>query len=250
MTLKVCQHCGCQNKPENRFCIKCGGSLPEVTQATAEEPLPVSPSGVVYLYGDHFVGGGFLKGRIELPCRGVKVKKDELAEVAATAAFIGLAQGGYARLYIDQRRGTLSIRKHKAVFLQPLERASTPPSGFEGMILQSLIDRQGLNNAVDILKRLVPESEDPWTQVIWRVSEGLLEQGYFVEEERGRVAKFVLGRKLQPDCQRIAALRGQVEPVRKMMESFRIANSEIYAQLMKDVRTAIRARKKVEADYD
>jgi len=250
MALKVCSHCGYQNKPENRFSIKCGNPLPEVVQAPAEEPLPVSPSGVVYLYGDHFVRGGFLRGRMELPCRGVKVKKDELAEVAATAAFIGLAQGGYAKLYIDQRRGTLSLRKHKAVFLQPLGRGATLPHGFEGRILQSLSDRQGVNNAVDILKRLVPESEDPWAGVIWRVSEGLLEQGYFMEGERGRVAKFVLGRKLLPDCQRIAALQGQVEPVRNMIESFRIAKPRIYAQLMKDVRVAIQARKRVEADYD
>lgn len=111
----------------------------------------ITPSGVVYLYGEHFVGGGFLRGRIELPCRGVKVKKDELAETAAAAAFIGLAQGGHVRLYIDRRRGTLGIRKHKAVFLQPLERAGTSPSGFKGMVLRSLSDCQGLNNTVDIL---------------------------------------------------------------------------------------------------
>ena len=250
MASKACSHCGHQDKPENRFCIKCGTPLPEATRAATEQALPVSPSGVVYLYGDHFVGGGFLGGRIELPCRGVKVKKDELAEVAATAAFIGLAQEGYARLHIDQRRGTLGLRKHKAVFLHPLEGVGTPRSGFEGRILGLLSDRQGLNNVVDILKRLVSESEDPWAEVIWRVSEGLLEQGYFVEAERGRVAEFVLGSKVLPDCQRIAALQGQVEPVRNMIVSFRIANPRIYAQLMKDVRVAIQARKSVESDND
>jgi len=250
MSFKICPKCGHRNKPENRFCVKCGGPLPEEAQATAGEALPVSPSGVVYLYGDHFVKGGFLRGRIELPCRGVKVKKDEVAETAAAAAFIGFAQGGHARLYIDKRKGTLGLRKHKAVFLQPLQRAGAPPSGFEGMILQLLSDRQGLNNAVDILKRLVPESEDPWAGVIWRVKEGLLEQGYFVEGERGKVTKFFLGRNLLPDCQRIATLQGQVEPVRGMIESFRIANPGIYAQLMKDVRAAIQARKRVEEDYD
>ena len=249
---KICPNCGYHNKPENRFCVKCGNPLPERSQAPAQqcEALPVSPSGVVYLYGDHFVKGGFLRGRIELPCRGVKVKKDELAETAAAAAFIGLAQGGHARLYIDKRQGTLGLRKHKAVFLQPLQRAGAPPSGFEGRILQSLSDRQGLNNAVDILKRLVPESEDPWAGVIWRVKEGLLEQGYFVEGERGKVTKFFRGRKLLPDCQRIATLQGQVEPVRGMIESFRIANPGIYAQLMKDVRAAIEAQRRVEEDYD
>jgi len=209
----------------------------------------ITPSGVVYLYGEHFVGGGFLRGRIELPCRGVKVKKDELAETAA-AAFIGLAQGGHVRLYIDRRRGTLGIRKHKAVFLQPLERAGTSPSGFKGMVLRSLSDCQGLNNTVDILKRLVPESEDPWAGVIWRIREGLLEQGYFVEGKRGGVAKFFLGRKLLPDCERIATLQGQVEPVKSMMESFRKDSPKVYAQLMKDVRAAIKAQKKVEEDYD
>ncbi len=166
MALKVYSHCGYQNKPENRFCIKCGTPLPEATRAATEPALPVSPGGVVYLYGDHFVGGGFLGGRIELPCRGVKVKKDELAAVAAATAFIGLAQEGYARLYIHQRRGKLGLRKHKAVFLQPLGRGGIPPSGFEGRILGLLSDRQGVNNAVDILKRLVPESEDPWAEVI------------------------------------------------------------------------------------
>ncbi len=35
-----------------------------------------------------------------------------------------------------------------------------------------------------------------------------------------------------------------------MIESFRIANPRIYARLMKEVRVAIQARKRVEADYD
>ena len=255
VTFRVCASCGHQNRAENRVCVKCGSPLAEEAQPTAEEArpiaeeaLPVSASGVVYLYGDHFVGGGLPGGRIELPCREVKVKKKELAETGVAAAFVALAQGRHARLYIDRRSGTLGIFKHKAVFLQPLEGAGTLPSGFEGRILNSLSDRQGSNNAVDIVRRLVPESKDPWAVAIELIREGLLEQGYFAEGERGRVTKLLLGRKLLPDCQRIATLQGQVEPVRSVIESFRMANPKMHTQLLKDVRAAIKAQERVRGE--
>jgi hypothetical protein len=204
------------------------------------EAQAVSSSGVVYLYGHHFVAGSSRSAKwIEVPCRAVKVNARELAETAVAAAFIALAQGGHARLYIGNRRQTLGLTKHKSVFLEPLERG-TIPTGLEGRIVACLRDRKVQNNTFNIVKRLVARSRQvPWSPIIGLIRAELVEQGHFVAG-RGKIGELFLGKKHVPDCQRIATLQRQVEPVRNMIESFRQANPEIYGQLVKDIRLAMK----------
>jgi hypothetical protein len=196
------------------------------------EALPVSPSGVVYLHGHRFVGeGSWLKTRTEVPCQPVKVDLVQWRDAVVATAFIALAARGYARLYVGSRSGTLGITKHKSVFLEPLGTGTTP-TGLEGRILDSLSDRQVRNNAVRIVKDLRKPG------ILRHAMEELIAQGYYVQARK--LEQWFLGKKWVPDCQRIATLQRQVEPVRNMIESFRQANSEVYGQLVKDIRLAMK----------
>jgi hypothetical protein len=215
------------------------------TASSERNGMSTNTSSIVYVYGDQFVEVR-RRGGVELPCRDVRVKKQDLAATAMTAALIGLAKGGHARLYVGTRRALL--RKRSAVFVEPLGGAPSM-GGLEGALLASLGDDQDANAVRTIIERLLPMSGDPWGDVIGRIEEGMLEEGYFLEVEREKkVAKFFLGKKLDPDCQRIAALQEQVPTVRGMVDGFRQAKEALYDQLIKDVRQGIRARQ--EADFD
>jgi hypothetical protein len=210
--------------------------------------MTINTSTIVYAYADQFVEARS-RGGVDLPCRDVRVKKQDLAATAMTTAFVGLAEAAYVRLYVGTRRALLGLRKRSAVFVEPL-RGAASIGGLEGSLLASLSDSQDANAVRTIVERLLPISGDPWGDVIAHIEEGMLDEGYFLEGERKKVAKFFLGKKLEPDCQRIGALQEQLPSVRDMVDGFRQANGALYEQLIKDVRQGIRARLEVDVDID
>jgi hypothetical protein len=203
---------------------------------------------IIYAYADEFVEARN-RGGVDVPCRDVKVKKRDLAATAVTAAFVGLAERDHLRLTLGKRRALLGLRRRPAVFAEPLGRAESI-GGLEGRLLASLSGNQDADAVQDVIERLLPLSGDPWGDMIAHIEEEMLEQGYFFEGERKQVAKFFLGGKLEPDCQRIAALEDQVSSVRDMLEGFRQTNGALYEQLLKDIRQGIRAQQEVDVDID
>ena len=211
--------------------------------------MSINTSSIVYVYADQFLEDRPRRGGVKLPCREVRVKKRELAETAMVAAFVGLTEAKQIRLSIGKRRVLLGLRKRPAVFVASLINA-TSARGLEARILESLKGSQDPKPVLDIVAGVVPISEDPWGGVIARIEEDMLEQGFFVEGERGKAAQFFLGKKLEPDCQRIAALQDQAGLAAQRMSSFRQADPAIYEQLVKDVHQGIRARLEVDVDVD
>lgn len=208
----------------------------------------VNTSTIVYAYADQFVETRN-RGGVDLPCRDVRVKKRDLAATAMTAGFIGLAEAAQVRLYTGTRRALLGLRKRSAAFVEPLGGGAST-AGLEGSLLASLSDKQDTNAVQNVIERLLPMSGDPWGDVIAHIEEGMLEQGYLLEGERKQVAKFFLGKKLEPDCERIAALEDQVSSVREMLDGFRQTDGALYEQLLKDVRQGIKARQEADVDMD
>jgi hypothetical protein len=200
----------------------------------------VSSSGVVYLYGDRFVPPTHRpKHWSEIPCRRVKVDALRLAETALATAFIALDRSGHGRLHMGTRPGTLGISRNRAVCME-LYASGIGATGLEGRILASLRTRKTRNNAFDIVRRIGAHNNLPrLARILALIKEELIEQGHFVEG-RGKIAEAFLGKKLVPDCQRIAALQGYVESVTNMVEAFRRTDPDIYQQLLEDIRTALK----------
>ncbi|MGD2166079.1 MAG: hypothetical protein PVH50_11200 [Anaerolineae bacterium] len=212
--------------------------------------MSVNASSIVYAYGDRFVEGRPRVGGAQLPCRDVKVNKRELANVAMVGAFVALADAGRIRLSVGKRRALLGLRKRDVVFVEPLADVESSAS-LEAGLLASASGDEALTSIGKVVERLLPMSGDPWADVIARVEEDLLERGYFTEAEREKkVAAFFLGKKLEPNCGRFAALEDQVGAVDQMLRAFGEANGTVYAQLVKDVRGAIRSRQEVDMDMD
>jgi hypothetical protein len=211
--------------------------------------MSINTSSIVYAYADRFVGERPRRGGIEVPCRDVRVKKRAMAKTALGAAFVGLATAKRIRLSLGERRGLMGLRKRSTVFVEATGTAASS-YGLEGSILASLSDRRDANAVPKIVERMLSLSEDPWGDVIARIEEGMLEQGLLVEGERGKAATFFLGKRLEPDCQRIGALEREATLAEQTLDGFRQANPAIYEQLLKDVQKGIRARLDVDVDVD
>ncbi len=69
----------------------------------------------------------------------------------------------------------------------------------------------------------------------------LFGQAYFAEEKRRGITKLG-GKKLIPQCERIAALEREAQQLREMMTAFQARQSELYNQLWRDVANGIDSR--------
>ena len=211
--------------------------------------MSIHSSAVVYTYADRFLNERVRRGGVELPCREVRVKKRDLAVTAVTAAVVALARDGRIRLSVGERRALLGLRKRPTVLVGGTGGAARD-SGIEGAILDSLSRSGDALVIPKLVEALLPISGDPWGAVIAEIEEDLLEQGYLSEGERGRAGRFFLGKKLEPECERMLELERQVEPTLQMLASFHQANGTLYDQLVKDLRQAIQSRLEVDVDID
>ena len=132
----------------------------------------IAPSALAYLFGDMledvFIKRNFWQDlsavREILPCRRVKVERDNLANVIIVAAFVYLTEEGYLRLILGIKRG---IFKSKDVFGElRSSRLSPYPGSLEEQIVNK-ITRPGnhqwkKNDVGSIIQRLQSwHSEDP-----------------------------------------------------------------------------------------
>lgn len=235
-----CPGCGSEVVGGARFCPGCGAPLGSP-----------SPSGVVYLFGDRFAGRDkLLSAGEKLPCSDVKVQKRELAQEMFRAAFASLAQGGQLSLALGQKKTLLF--KSSAVFVTLNRREALELGGLEAGILRALTGDPKRDSVEEVVGRAIgEESIDPWGAAIDQARGHLLQLGYFVEEERGGLGRLVPGRKLLPQCERIAALQGHVPTVQALLAGLSSRDPALNKQLGDDIKKGITSRYKTrEIDAD
>ena len=205
----------------------------------------VAPSALAYLFGDVlenvFVRRASRLTRSEtLPCRAVKVKRRDLATVMLAAALVHLAEDGHLKLTLD-RKG--HIFKSKAVFatLSP-QQPGQGPGSLEEQILNNITGKKKKDDLSSIVWRLLGrDRSNPWSHIIEEARGYLLAVGYFVEEKRRGIAR-LRGKKLMPQCERIAALEKEARQLGKVMATFQTSQSELYKQLWKGMTSGIASR--------
>lgn len=201
----------------------------------------IVPSALAYLYGDMlqdlFASSARVSLSESLPCREVKVKRNDLATLVLVTGFVYCAKQGWLRLALSTK-GLLI--KSRYVLASLTQRPASAMAGLEGQILSSMAGKdEGVSSIVT--RVLHKDSVDPWGVVIREVQRYLLGLGYFAEVERRGLGK-LLGKEWVPQCDRILPLQSQVEQVRGMLAGFRAGQDELYAQLWKDVGSGIRLR--------
>ena len=212
----------------------------------------VLPSALAYLFGDmlqdQFAGKTRIGFSEKVPCREVKVKKKDLATVMLVAGFAHLRKSGHLRLAVGKRG---RIIKSPCIHVTLAAQASGYPGWLEGRILANVSGNLKKDDVRSIVWRLLgADSGDPWTDVIGQAQAYLLDQGYYMEEDRRRLGK-LLGKKRVPLCERILGLQQEVGALRAMLSAFRMSESDTYEQLWKDVGKGIASRQEQpDVDYD
>lgn len=238
-----CPGCGSEVGVSARFCPGCGAPI--------SAPVAPSPSGIVYLFGDRFAGRDKLLSVDErLPCSDARVQKEALAREMFRAAFASLAKEGYLSLALGQKKTLLF--KSGAVFVTLKKRETFGGGGLEANILQALTGDPRKDGVEDVVGRaLGDESIDPWGIAIEQTKEHLLGLGYFVKEERSGLGRLIPGRRLQPQCERIATLQGHVPAIQVLLEGLSSRDPALNKQLGEDIKKGITSRYKTrEIDAD
>lgn len=204
----------------------------------------VSPSALVYLYGDRFedLFGG--RTRItrneELPCRGVKVRDKDLATAVVTCTLAFLA--GQAQ--IDLALGTSGrfIKSRVVLVQRRMVQTLWKSDALEAQLLGQVTGVAKKDTAPAVVSRLWESvHEYPWWDVFERVQRSLLAEGCYTLEERTGLKK-LLGAKLVPVCARVLALEAEALELHALLARWRSANRELYQQLWTDVTSGITSR--------
>ena len=203
----------------------------------------ITPSGVVYLFGEQFVEPAKMVGETLLSS-GIKVKGRELAEMLYGMALLALDADGVVRLEMAQRKRFLGLGQTQAVAVRPL--GPNPGSGLEGLIAAELTPDPAHNHVSDLLNRQIGENmADPWGYITSLVKRDLAARGFLLEQREARqgLAK-VLGDKvtLKAVPERIAPLADQVGLVRGLLANAQARQPELAAQLWKDMRKGFQSR--------
>jgi hypothetical protein len=257
-----CTKCGANAQPGARFCASCGAPLnvPLAATPSPSAPSPAhgpaggtpdvqasaagtsGPSGLIYLFGDHFVERDtvFTAGE-KLPCSEIKVKKKDLTEVMLAGAFAWLAQNGRISLSIGQK-GTL-VFKRPAAFVTVQRRDPTDPGGLESSILHAVSGNLQADSVEDVVYRVIPNTNvDPWGDVVDIARNHLFKMGFYQEGERSGLVKVLAGRKLVPLCDRIATLQPGIGAAQALLQSIQAGNPALYRLLHDDIRKGIDSR--------
>ena len=212
----------------------------------------IAPSGVAYLYGDLlqelFPSTSRLALNENLPCRGTKIKKNDLAALILTTACVHWAKQDCVRLSLSSK-GLLI--KSRYVLVARTTKPAARLDGIEGLFLAAISGKEKDDGVASIVSRILrQDSVDPWGKVIKEAQRYLVGLGCFDEVERKGIGK-LLGKELVPQCDRIAALQAQVGAVRDLLAGFRSAQNELYGQVWKDVGSGIASRQETpDTDLD
>ncbi len=203
----------------------------------------ITPSGLVYLFGEQFVEPAKMLGETLL-ASGIKVKGRELAEMLYGVALVALNADGIVRLDLAQRKRFLGMGQAQVVAVTPLGRPA--PGGLEAAIVACLLPDPTKNDVADLINRqLGQDMADPWGEMIGRVKADLAARGFFLQQREARqgLGK-ILGDKvtLTPQPDRIAAVRDLTGLVRGLLANTQARQPQLAAQLWKDMRKGFQSR--------
>jgi hypothetical protein len=193
---------------------------------------------VVYAYGHLFAGEARVLG-LEAPLHEGKLNREQLAQMVLVADFVGLERAGAVELSLST--GKLLFISTESVLARKLKDV---PSGPVARAIQAQITgdlkKDGVKNIV--YRLLGRDSVDPYGEVVGWAQQSLLKNGYYHEEERGRIAQMVAGSKKVPKREQLASLEPAARTVESALKAEETRQPAVYKRLKQDVLDALRSR--------
>ncbi|HET7677141.1 MAG TPA: hypothetical protein VFK38_04750 [Candidatus Limnocylindrales bacterium] len=216
---------------------------PTTTQATPADSRP-SPSSLAFILGDRIAPPDkALSVGYELPCGAAKVQLKPLARLLVAIAVWQLRERGAVALERFERK-RLFIKQQKIGLRRTGEGFGVP--GLEDALLAQVTSDLQKSSVEDVVFRLLgQDSHMPEGVILDTIVGFLAQQGYYrdVDAGRGAISGAILGRqKRQPDCERMAGLRGSGEQVIAGWSAFQQSEPELAAELVKAAENGISSR--------
>jgi hypothetical protein len=199
----------------------------------------VAYSTLVYLFSDRFVDKARFQGE-EVPCKGNKVKQDELAVKLVAASISWLNENNNLKLDIGKRSKMLGLRKIDTVTINKIGTPGLPSSSLESV----LWDKAKKNdNLFDLTSRIIGRSKrnNPESVIINIVKDHLADEGYLEKKK-----KMLLLTEYIPDCNRISELEDSLEEIPEIYSS--IKNNNLYKKIIGDINSGIKNMTQVDVD--
>ncbi|MCA1554296.1 MAG: hypothetical protein LC737_07960 [Chloroflexi bacterium] len=200
----------------------------------------------VFAYGHLFAKEAKLLG-LDVPLHNLKVNRDQLAQMILVADFVGLQQVGATEMSMSTSKmlfistETVLVTRLKDVQSGPVSRA----------ILNQITGDAKKDNAKGIVYRLLGrDSMDPYAVVAHWAMQSLLKNGYYHEEERGKVAQLVAGSKQIANPDQLATLEPAARTVESALNEFELKNPAVYKRLKDDVLASLRSRVEQDRNSD
>jgi hypothetical protein len=198
-----------------------------------------SASGIVYLFGDRFVGKARV-GAEKLLYTDVKVRLSDLANQLLVAAFAGLASAGYLRMERFEKK-RLGIFAERDVELMRSGEPKEPLYGLEAEVWEKLSGDPKRDRVRNIIRMIIRSTcSNPWRVIVDKAKEGLLEQGYLATDKE--VRRFAPDKiHWSANAELIAPHEGKVDEVKAMLASLETVDPALYKQLVDSVKGGTKA---------
>ena len=177
-------------------------------------------------------------GGYQPPCGGGSVAKKDVSRLVVCLPLAVLHQEGALRL---------SIAREKKLFLSfgavHAQVMANPPTGVTGALVAHLQLDPSVGAAVK--HWLAAKYSNPWNEVNSRAVREAAGQGVYrlVDAHRGAVGSLLMGAaKLDPDCDRVAALEPEAARLAEIWRAFREQSAGLYEETWKRVGAAIKAQ--------
>jgi hypothetical protein len=215
---------------------------------------PISSSELVLLRGDQFAKKVMI-GNIKLLHTDASVSISQLGQAILAAAVLAAEAAGNLQLEVRQGKAMFGLRKVKNLYANP----TTTPVEWPEYSLEAQLppiaerfkndqDSHEVSNLIYAWLR--QDSSSPWQSAIEMVQSGLAERGLLDTSEETKLKVFTKINYSLPESTASLAAEQPIEPVKQLLANCENDRREIWDLLVKQIKSAIKARTEQDDSVD
>ena len=215
---------------------------------------PISPSELVLLNGDQFAKK-VMMGNIKLLHTEASVSVSQLGQAILTAAVLAAEAAGNLQLEVRQGKALFGLRKVKNLYANPTSTpVEWPKYSLEAQlppIAERFMNDQESHEVSNLIYSwLRQDSSSPWQSTIKMVQSGLAERDLLDTSEETKLKVFTKVNYSLPESTASLAAQQPIEPVKQLLENCENDRREIWDLLVKEFKSAIKARTEQDDSMD
>ena len=215
---------------------------------------PISSSELVLLRGDQFAKKVMI-GNIKLLHTDASVSISQLGQAILAAAVLAAEAAGNLQLEVRQGKAMFGLRKVKNLYANPTSTpVEWPKYSLEAQlppIAERFKNDQDSHEVSNLIYAwLRQDSSSPWQSAIEMVQSGLAERGLLDTSEETKLKVFTKINYSLPESTASLAAEQPIEPVKQLLANCENDRREIWDLLVKQIKSAIKARTEQDDSVD